>query len=81
MRLDKFLKTSRILKRRSVAKEVCDADRVLVNGKEAKPSKTLAVGDEITVFFGDKKFSVRVTSLEMPKGKDGAKEMFEVIAE
>ena len=53
MRLDKFLKNSRIIKRRTVAKEACEAGRVQVNGKESKPGTELSVGDKITVTFGN----------------------------
>ncbi len=66
MRLDKYLKVARIIKRRTVANEACSGDRILVNGKEAKPSKEIKVGDIITVKFGDKSYSVQV--LEVPEG-------------
>ncbi len=66
MRLDKYLKVARIIKRRTVANEACSGDRILVNGKEAKPSKEIKVGDIITVKFGDKSYNVQV--LEVPEG-------------
>lgn len=66
MRLDKYLKVARIIKRRTVANEACQSDRVTVNGKEAKPSKDIKVGDVITVGFGDNKLTFRV--LEVPEG-------------
>ncbi|MFA5450284.1 MAG: RNA-binding S4 domain-containing protein [Clostridia bacterium] len=78
MRLDKFLKVSRIIKRRSVANEACSADRVTINGKSAKPSKELAVGDIIGVRFGDKSAFFKV--LILPKGnigKDDAQTLYE----
>lgn len=59
MRLDKYLKVARIIKRRTVANEACSKERVSVNGKEAKPSKEVKVGDVVTVSFGDNKFTFR----------------------
>ena len=64
MRLDKYLKVSRLIKRRTLAKEVAEAERILVNDKPAKPSKELKVGDLITIEFGNKIVTVRVVSLE-----------------
>ncbi len=66
MRLDKYLKVARIIKRRIVANEACSKERVSVNGKEAKPSKEVKVGDVVTVSFGDNKFTFRI--LEVPEG-------------
>lgn len=66
MRLDKYLKVARIIKRRTVANEACSKERVTVNGKEAKPSKEVKVGDVVTVSFGDNKFTFRI--LEVPEG-------------
>ena len=63
MRLDKYLKVARIIKRRTVAKEAATKDRVEVNGVIAKPSKTIAIGDELTLRLGQKITTVRVTSL------------------
>lgn len=60
MRLDKFLKVSRLIKRRTVAKDVSEQGRVLVNGREAKPSAAVKVGDELTVQFGQKLVTVKV---------------------
>ena len=65
MRLDKYLKTSRLIKRRTVAKDVANADRVLVNDLPAKPSKEIKIGDIITVEFGTKIVKVKVISLEV----------------
>ena len=59
MRLDKYLKTARILKRRTVSKELADQQRVYVNGKVAKPSTDVKIGDEIRVLFGYRELSVR----------------------
>ncbi len=79
MRLDKFLKVSRIIKRRTVANEACDLERVSVNGKPAKPSKELKEGDVIAIRFGDKEAKFRV--LRVPEGnvsKSGSSELYEV---
>ena len=79
MRLDKYLKVSRIIKRRTVANEACDAGRVLVNNKPAKASYAVKVGDVIEITFGNRPVKVRVLAVEEPKGKDVARELFEVI--
>ena len=79
MRLDKYLKVSRVIKRRTLANEVADAGRVLVNGKPAKDSYTVKVGDIIEVTFGNRPVKIRVLSDVEQKGKDVAREMFEVI--
>ena len=81
MRLDKYLKVSRVIKRRTLANEVADAGRVLVNGKPAKASYTVKIGDIIEVTFGNRPIKVRVLSDEEPRTKDIAREMYEVIAE
>lgn len=69
MRLDKYLKVSRIIKRRTVAQEACDLSRVTVNGKQAKPSKEVKPGDVIGVRFGDKEARFKV--LIVPEGNVG----------
>ena len=79
MRLDKYLKVSRVIKRRTLANEVADAGRVLVNGKPAKASYTVKVGEIIEVTFGNRPVKIRVLSDVEQKGKDVAREMFEVI--
>lgn len=79
MRLDKYLKVSRVIKRRTLANEVADAGRVLVNGKPAKASYTVKNGDIIEVTFGNRPVKIRVLSDVEQKGKDVAREMFEVI--
>ncbi len=81
MRLDKYLKVSRVIKRRTLANEVADAGRVLVNGKPAKASYTVKVGDIIEVTFGNRPVKIRVLSDVEQKGKDVAREMFEIIEE
>ena len=79
MRLDKYLKVSSVIKRRTLANEVADAGRVLVNGKPAKASYTVKIGDIIEVTFGNRPVKIRVLSDVEQKGKDVAREMFEVI--
>lgn len=79
MRLDKFLKVSRIVKRRSVANDAADGGRVDVNGKTAKPSKQLAIGDVVTVHFGSKSLTFKVVMLNEKARKEDAEKMYEVI--
>ena len=79
MRLDKYLKVSRLIKRRTVAQEACDGSRVCVNGKPQKPAYTVKVGDIITIGFGDKALTVRVTSIQEYAKKEDASSLFEVI--
>ena len=81
MRLDKYLKVSRVIKRRTLANEVADAGRVLVNGKPAQASYTVKLGDIIEVTFGNRPVKIRVLSDVEQKGKDVAREMFEIIEE
>ncbi|MBQ1193450.1 MAG: RNA-binding S4 domain-containing protein [Lachnospiraceae bacterium] len=79
MRLDKYLKVSRLIKRRTVANEACDAGRVLVNDKPAKASVNVKEGDKIEIQFGTRNVTVRVTSVQETVKKDEAKEMYEYI--
>ena len=79
MRLDKFLKVSRLIKRRTVANEACDAGRVMVNGKGAKASVNVKVGDIIEIQFGQKMVKVRVLELLETTKKDEAKDLFEYL--
>ena len=79
MRLDKFLKVSRIIKRRSVAKEASDAGRISVNGRDAKPSTVLKVGDTLEINYYKKKMIVKVLSLNENAKKDEAYGMYEII--
>ncbi|MDL2252856.1 RNA-binding S4 domain-containing protein [Ruminococcaceae bacterium OttesenSCG-928-I18] len=81
MRIDKFLKVSRLIKRRSVANEVADAGRISVNGRQVKASYAVKVGDEIEISFGNRQVKARVLSTEMPKGKDVARELYEILEE
>ena len=79
MRLDKYLKISRLIKRRTVANEACDAGRVSVNGKVVRASYDVKEGDEITINFGAKPLSVRVLEVKETAFKDDAKNMYEAI--
>lgn len=79
MRLDKFLKVSRIIKRRTVAKEASDSDKVLINGRIAKPSSEVKVGDIIEINYFKKKVRVKVTAILASTKKEDAKEMFEIL--
>lgn len=76
MRLDKFLKVSRLIKRRTIANEACDAGRVMVNGKPAKASVKVKVGDVIEIAFGNHPVKVEVLALLDTTKKEDAKEMF-----
>ncbi|MDE6737810.1 MAG: RNA-binding S4 domain-containing protein [Lachnospiraceae bacterium] len=76
MRLDKYLKVSRLIKRRTVANEACDAGRVLVNDKPAKASTNVKVGDTITISFGNKEVKVKVLDVQETVRKEEAKELF-----
>ena len=79
MRLDKYLKNSRIIKRRTVAKDACEQGRVEVNGKVAKPGPELKTGDVIRITFGSNILTVRVVSMPENVRKDDAQDMYEVI--
>lgn len=79
MRLDKFLKVSRLIKRRTVANEACDAGRVSVNGKVAKASLDVKVGDVIEIGFGTKNVKVEVLDLQDTSKKEEAKELFKYL--
>ncbi len=81
MRLDKYLKVSRLIKRRTVANEACDGGRVSVNGKPARASYDVKVGDVITINFGSKPLSVKVLEVKETAFKDAAKEMYETVSE
>ena len=79
MRLDKFLKVSRLIKRRTVANEACDAGRVLVNGKTAKASVKVKPGDVIEIQFGTRAVKVEVLDLQETTKKEEAKELFRYV--
>ena len=79
MRLDKFLKVSRLIKRRTVANEACDAGRVLVNGKPARASYDVKEGDILEVTFGERTMRVKVLDVKEHVGKADASSMYEVL--
>lgn len=81
MRLDKFLKISRIIKRRPVAKEVADKGRIKVNGVLAKSSTDLKLNDHIEIRFGNKLLTVRVLEMKDSTKKEDALSMYEIISE
>ncbi|MFI3200917.1 MAG: RNA-binding S4 domain-containing protein [Eubacteriales bacterium] len=76
MRLDKYLKVSRLIKRRTIANEACDAGRVMVNDKVAKASTTIKVGDILQIQFGNKEVKAEVLSIVATSKKEEAKELF-----
>jgi len=76
MRIDKYLKVSRLIKRRTLANEACDQGRVLVNGKAAKAGTEVKVGDTIEIQFGGSTTRVEVTSVAEHVSKEGSKEMY-----
>ena len=79
MRLDKYLKVSRIIKRRTVANEACDAERVVVNGKTARASYEVKIGDIIEINLGQKTIKILVTALSEITNKEKASENFEIL--
>ena len=79
MRLDKYLKVSRLIKRRTIANEACDAGRVSINGKPAKASSEVKIGDQISIAFGMKTVTVEVLNIEETTKKDEAKELFKYL--
>lgn len=81
MRIDKYLKVSRLIKRRTVANEVADAGRIMVNGRLVKASYAVKEGDVIEITFGNRPVKVKVLSTQAPMGKDVAREMYQVIEE
>ena len=81
MRLDKYLKVSRLIKRRTVANDACDAERISVNGKRAKASYDVKLGDLITVAFGQKSVTVKVLDIRETTKKSESCGMYELISE
>ncbi|OXS73642.1 RNA-binding S4 domain-containing protein [Domibacillus enclensis] len=81
MRLDKFLKVSRIIKRRTLAKEVADQGRILINGNEGKASSSVKVGDELTIRLGRRVMTVQIDKLLDTTKKDEAAGMYTILKE
>jgi ribosomal 50S subunit-recycling heat shock protein len=81
VRIDKWLKVSRIMKRRTVSQELAKNQRVEINGKIVKPSKEVLVGDEVSVQFGSRKITVRVLSVVEVERKKDASAMYEILKE
>ncbi|PYI50228.1 RNA-binding S4 domain-containing protein [Paenibacillus flagellatus] len=81
MRLDKFLKVSRLIKRRTVAKDVSDQGRIWINGREAKASSTVKPGDELVIRFGQKSVTVRVERIAETTRKEEANQMYTILKE
>lgn len=81
MRLDKFLKVSRVIKRRTVAKEIADQGRILIDDKVAKSSSTVGVGDVLTIKFGNKTSKIKVLELKETTKKNEAAGMYELVSE
>ena len=79
MRIDKFLKISRVIKRRTVAQEACDGGRIEVNGKTAKPSKDVNVGDIVTVTFGNRAMQFEILSVDEHQTKQSAENMYRIL--
>lgn len=79
MRIDKFLKVSRVIKRRSVAADACDGGRIEINGKVVKPSKDVKIGDVVTVSFGNNTLRFEVLDINEKQTKQSAETMYRVI--
>lgn len=79
MRIDKFLKNSRLIKRRTIAKEACEQDRILINGKAAKPGSEVKAGDIILIQFGNARIKARVLELSEHSTKEAAAAMYEIV--
>lgn len=81
MRIDKFLKVSRILKRRTVAQEACEQEKVLINGRTAKPSTAVKVGDQVEILFSSGSLKLRILNVKETVKKEEAASLYEVIAQ
>lgn len=79
MRIDKFLKVSRILKRRTLAQQACDKGKVKVNGKEVKPAKQIKAGDEVELQFTGGSLKFRILQIKETVKKDEAQSLYEII--
>ncbi len=81
MRLDKFLKVSRLIKRRTLAKEVADQGRITINGNQAKASSVVSVGDELVIQFGQKLVTIEITALRETVRKEEAETLYKILKE
>lgn len=81
MRIDKYLKVTRIIKRRTIANEACDASHVKVNNKTVKASYDVKIGDVIEIIFGEKRLKIKVTDVKDVIRKDDASSLYEVMPE
>lgn len=81
MRIDKYLKNARLIKRRTVAKDACDHGRILVNGKVAKPGTEVAIDDIIDMNLGNKTITIKIIGLEEHVTKEISKNLYEVVSE
>ena len=81
MRIDKYLKVSRILKRRTVSKELADNDRIEINGRIVKPSHEVKAGDTVAITFGNRRLEIRVLSTEEVRKKQEVASLYEIISE
>ncbi len=79
MRIDKYLKVSRIIKRRTVASDACEGGRVKINGTEAKPSSKVKVGDVIEITMGNRIIKVKIINIKDTTKKEEAKEMYKIV--
>jgi len=79
MRVDKFLKVSRLIKRRTVAKEACDKERIMINGKTAKAGSEVKVGDVLEIHFGNNSISAKILKISASSKKEDAETMYEII--
>ncbi|MBR2067401.1 MAG: RNA-binding S4 domain-containing protein [Solobacterium sp.] len=81
MRIDKYLKVSRILKRRTISKELADNERIEINGRIVKPSHEVCIGDIVGITFGNRKLEIKVLSTQEVKKKQEASDLYEIISE
>ncbi|MGX8797015.1 RNA-binding S4 domain-containing protein [Fusibacter sp. JL298sf-3] len=81
MRVDKYLKNARFIKRRTLAKEACDAGKIAVNEKVAKPGTEVKVGDKVAMRFGSKEIVIQVTAVSDHVSKDDSKNLYEIVSE
>lgn len=81
MRIDKFLKVSRLVKRREIAKRLCDDGDIQINGKVAKPSSEINPGDEVTLALGKRRIQARIKDIKPYANKSNADELYEIISD